>query len=1057
MSRSIKIVFCAIILCSPVFGSNGDMGVGTEPLTDGSELYPYLIEDFADFEIFSGDSAYWASGVHTNLMADIDLDPNLPDRTIYTHAPIAPDSNRNGSFRDIPFSGSFNGNGFCVCNLTIDSVNEGLGLFGCNAGFIANLGVENVNISGSPYYSGGLCGWNKSGGFINNCYTTGQIIDGSLIGGLCGNNSQASITNCYSTCKIVGNSDQYAGGVCAHNTGNIACCYSTGEVSGDVKHGGLCGFNYSSSCIVKCFWDTEASGKTFSDGGTGKTTVQMRDIQTFLTAGWDFVDEPSNGISNFWKLSTNQYPSLSIFAEDFSFHHFSGLGTEADPYLICNSVDIGSIWQQPEKCYQLANTIDLSNIQWPTAPIPFLTGSFFGNNNTISSLTINGGGFLGLFGSISSNSSIHSLHLESISLTGKGYYIGSLCGCNSSHNLSQNYASSVTINVSGSNSYGSGGLCGWNDEGILSNCHAAGSVNGNNWVGGVCGVNYNGTITECYFNGAVSGDSSVGGLCGHSIEPDAAIKDCYANATVNGSGEGIGGLCGSIENDVQIRDCSADCEVNGIGEDSKSIGGLCGENSGIITNCFSTGSVTGDESSALGGLCGKNRSGEILHCYSDARVSGRAAVGGLCGENYLALIEESCATGNVFATQPSAGGFCGYDDGTIRDCYATGDVYGNENVGGFIGYKYNNSVDCCYSTGYVFGLQNVGGFVGRFFRDDINYCFWDMETSQTTTGIGSGSSSHLYGCTTEQMQMESTFTAQWWDFWDEYANGWDDIWRLCSGYPRLMFEFSPGDIACGDGVDLNDFSYLANYWMQYCYGRADIHSDGRVDFRDLMIIIDDWLSLDYTSESISSLVAYWRLDGSADDSSGHGYHGTVYGSPYWDVFSQAGRAIQLNGIDTYIEVEGYKGIAGGDSRTCCAWIYTDSVSGEILSWGDTAVIGGKWIVRIDETGALRVEVKGGYVYGTTSVNDGYWHHIAVVLEDDGSPNISEAKLYVDGQLETSYGDVVACPVNTSVGQDVSMGVFTTVGVRYFYGLIDDVRIYDRVLTSEEIQAIMDFK
>jgi len=89
-------------LSAAVWAVNGDMGVGAEPLTDGSAAYPWLIEDLADFDAFAGDSAYWAAGVHTKLMTDIDLS----GRT-YTTAVIAPDTNPKFDFDGTPFRGTF--------------------------------------------------------------------------------------------------------------------------------------------------------------------------------------------------------------------------------------------------------------------------------------------------------------------------------------------------------------------------------------------------------------------------------------------------------------------------------------------------------------------------------------------------------------------------------------------------------------------------------------------------------------------------------------------------------------------------------------------------------------------------------------------------------------------------------------------------------------------------------------------------------------------------------------------------------------------------------------
>jgi RHS repeat-associated protein len=194
----------------------------------------------------------------------------------------------------------------------------------------------------------------------------------------------------------------------------------------------------------------------------------------------------------------------------------------------------------------------------------------------------------------------------------------------------------------------------------------------------------------------------------------------------------------------------------------------------------------------------------------------------------------------------------------------------------------------------------------------------------------------------------------------------------------------------------------------------------------------------------------------AADSSGKGRNGSLVftGDPVWTT-GRMGGALEFDGND-YIEIEGYKGVTGRASRTCTAWIKTTVSGKDIINWGDQAT-GGKWIIRVNETGALRAEVANGYIYGTTLINDGLWHHIAVVLADDGSPDISEARLYVDGQIDTTIGGVLACPVNTSVGQDVSIGVYTTYPARYFQGRIDDVRIYSRALSAEEIENFADAK
>ena len=159
----------------------------------------------------------------------------------------------------------------------------------------------------------------------------------------------------------------------------------------------------------------------------------------------------------------------------------------------------------------------------------------------------------------------------------------------------------------------------------------------------------------------------------------------------------------------------------------------------------------------------------------------------------------------------------------------------------------------------------------------------------------------------------------------------------------------------------------------------------------------------------------------------------------------------FDGTDDYVEITGYKGITGKSSRTISAWIRTTKAPGEIITWGDHSP-GGKWIVRVNESGALRAEVQGGYIYGTTAINNNRCHHVAVVLDSDGTPDISEVSLYVDGQLETISG-VADEPIDTATDQNVAIGVYTTLPSRYFEGFISDVRIYDRALSGPEIYQL----
>jgi len=252
---------------------------------------------------------------HFILTADIDLNTNLSDEKVFDRAVIAPDINDTETgFQGTGFTGVFDGNGHTISHLTIQG--EGcLGLFGKldSGSNVRNLGVVDVNITGSGLYAGGLAGQNS--GEISVCYSTGVVIAGRSVGGLVGYNSgNGIITNCASHCTVSG--FENIGGLLGNNGYGINCwvirCFSTGMVTGTEDVGGLVGDNDANiddsltddndTNIIDSFWDMETSGRAHSEGGTGKTTAEMQTASTFLDAGWDFAGETENGTEDIWSI-----------------------------------------------------------------------------------------------------------------------------------------------------------------------------------------------------------------------------------------------------------------------------------------------------------------------------------------------------------------------------------------------------------------------------------------------------------------------------------------------------------------------------------------------------------------------------------------------------------------------------------------------------------------------------------------------------------------------------------------------------------------------------------
>ena len=241
--------------------------------------------------------------------------------------------------------------------------------------------------------------------------------------------------------------------------------------------------------------------------------------------------------------------------------------------------------------------------------------------------------------------------------------------------------------------------------------------------------------------------------------------------------------------------------------------GLCGLNSSYISESHAEGSVSGND--AQGGLCGYNSYGEISNCFATASVFGDEYVGGLCGLS---------------------------SKGSISNCYAKGSVNGNDYIGGLCGHNLSE-INHCYSTGLVTGDNYVGGLCGGNSGDgSINACYF-LNTAGPNNGIGSP-------LTDSAMKQQIRFLG--WDFMGEISNGINDNWRMCIdgvNYPKLRWEFTTGDLACPDGVNLEDVTVLAANWLESdCISNpadcayADLDESGTVDPADLGIMAEHWLA-----------------------------------------------------------------------------------------------------------------------------------------------------------------------------------------------------------------------
>ena len=164
-------------------------------------------------------------------------------------------------------------------------------------------------------------------------------------------------------------------------------------------------------------------------------------------------------------------------------------------------------------------------------------------------------------------------------------------------------------------------------------------------------------------------------------------------------------------------------------------------------------------------------------------------------------------------------------------------------------------------------------------------------------------------------------------------------------------------------------------------------------------------------------------------------------------------ALHFDSLNSYVQTT-YPGISGGtQARTIEAWIKTTSnfiptsggKQGVIADYG-SFVTGGRFTFNVLWSNAIRIEVGGNGLSGNIAVNDGNWHHVAVVYNPLATNKYS---LYVDSVLDVS-GNLT---VTTNTGSSTNFRIGRRVdGANNFRGEIDEVRFYNYARTASQIAS-----
>jgi len=207
----------------------------------------------------------------------------------------------------------------------------------------------------------------------------------------------------------------------------------------------------------------------------------------------------------------------------------------------------------------------------------------------------------------------------------------------------------------------------------------------------------------------------------------------------------------------------------------------------------------------------------------------------------------------------------------------------------------------------------------------------------------------------------------------------------------------------------------------------------------------------------ASLQAYYPMDGSMNDTSGHGNNGTLVGNQtYVDAPSGRGKAIQLNGTNDYADLPIGTLISTLSSTTITEWVNFTYGSGSYERVFDFGTGSTNYMFLSAHQGGTTPEVFGILKTGGTEARctpprpmGTGWHHLAVTIDSATMTMV----LYLDGTA-------VATNTTTTLPKDLGkttqnwLGRSQWTADAYYTGLLDDLRIYNRALSAGEVAYLV---
>ena len=209
------------------------------------------------------------------------------------------------------------------------------------------------------------------------------------------------------------------------------------------------------------------------------------------------------------------------------------------------------------------------------------------------------------------------------------------------------------------------------------------------------------------------------------------------------------------------------------------------------------------------------------------------------------------------------------------------------------------------------------------------------------------------------------------------------------------------------------------------------------------------------------LVGWWKLDeasGNAIDSSGQGNTGTPTGTTIVNNCAR-GRCRQFNGSSDYVNIGNVSALKVTGALTITAWVKYSNLTGaaEVIASKYDALSNQRgYLLSVDTSGKLTFNIQASLslfdatsvVTSTSAWNNGNWHNVVGVYLPS-----AQLRIYVDGVLAS--GDAATIPA--SIANPTALffigAINQSTASQFFSGNIDDVRVYNRVLSAQEIKDL----